>query len=159
MRFRGLRNLDRDICAVIFAAMMVLVVIQIVMRVVFLAPVVGAEELVRYFLICIIFLGAPYAARNGGHIRMEEFQSMLPKPLRSAVRFLSLFFSVAVFGVISFAALLSLAQNLKNSTATLSMPYWLFILPTVLGFVLLTVEYALIFAGSLRGAAGRAETK
>ena len=157
MQLQRFRNLDRDISAIIFAAMMVLVVIQIVMRVVFLAPVVGAEELVRYFLICIIFLGAPYAARNGGQIRMEEFQNMMPKPLRSAVRFLSLFFSVAVFGIIAFAALLSLTQNMKNTTATLSMPYWLFILPAVLGFALLAVEYALLFADFLKKPAGRAE--
>lgn len=144
MRFPKMRDLDRDAGAVLFALLMALVVVQIVMRVVFLAPLVGAEELVRYFLICIIFLGAPYAARSGGHIRMEEFQNKLPAPLRAAVRLLSHLSSVLVFGFISFSALLSLLQNLNNKTATLSMPYWLFILPTAVGFVLLTIEYVLM---------------
>lgn len=150
MRFKGFRNIDRDVSALIFAALMILVIIQVTMRVVFLAPVVGAEELVRYFLICIIFLGAPYAARNGGHIRMEEFQNMMPAPVRSAVRFLSHLGSILVFAIVSFSALLTLVNNMNNKTATLSMPFWLFILPTLVGFVLLTVEYALILAAFLR---------
>jgi len=150
MRFKGFRNIDRDVSALIFAALMILVIIQVTMRVVFLAPVVGAEELVRYFLICIIFLGAPYAARNGGHIRMEEFQNMMPAPVRSAVRFLSHLRAILVFAIVSFSALLTLVNNMNNKTATLSMPFWLFILPTLVGFVLLTVEYALILAAFLR---------
>ena len=154
MQLNRPRNLDRNITAVIFVALMVLVVIQIIMRVIFLAPLVGAEELVRYFLICIIFIGAPFAARNGGHIRMEEFQAMLPKPLRRVVRFLSFLSAVVVFGIVSYSSVLTLFQNINNRTATLSMPFWIFILPTVFGFLLLTMEYGILFAEFLRNPDG-----
>ena len=44
----------------------------------------------------------------------------------------------------------TLLENLRNRTATLSMPFPLFILPTVLGFVLLTLEYGILFISFLK---------
>ena len=38
----------------------------------------GAEELARYFLICLSFIGASYVTHEGGQIRMEEFQVLIP---------------------------------------------------------------------------------
>ena len=55
---------------------------QIVMRGVFGVPMSGAEELARYFLICLSFLAASYVTRDGGQICMEELQAMLPEKLR-----------------------------------------------------------------------------
>ena len=42
------------------------------------ADVSGAEELARYFLICLTFLGVVVGDLEGGQIRMEEFQALLP---------------------------------------------------------------------------------
>ena len=51
---------------------------QIVMRSVFNVPMSGAEELARYFMICLVFLGAPLVTLWGGQIGMEEFQALIP---------------------------------------------------------------------------------
>ncbi len=147
---KSFRDADKKIAALCLMALTVLVVAQVVMRVFFLAPLIGAEELVRYFLICVVLIGAPFAARNGGHIRMEEFQMWLPFPLRLAVRFLVFFSAVIAFGIIAYGSVLTLFQNLHNRTATLSMPFPIFILPTVLGFILLTVEYGVLFREFVR---------
>lgn len=147
---KSCRNLDRAVATLCLVSLTVLVVAQVVMRVFFLAPLIGAEEFVRYLLICVVFIGAPYAARNGGHIRMEEIQMWFPVRLRIALRFLVLLSAVIIFGIISYASVLTMMQNLKNRTATLSMPFWIFIMPTVLGFILLTVEYAVLFIGFIK---------
>lgn len=145
-----IRNTDMYIATLCLVSLTLLVVAQVVMRVFFLAPLIGAEELVRYLLICVVFIGAPYAARNGGHIRMEEIQMWLPFRIRYALRFLAFFSAVIAFGIVSYASILTLLKNLNNRTATLSMPFWIFIFPTVLGFILLTVEYTVLFIGFLK---------
>ena len=63
---------------VLLAALVVTPLVQITMRGVFNVPLAGAEELAKYFLICLTFLAASYVTREGGQIRMEEFQFLLP---------------------------------------------------------------------------------
>ena len=42
----------------------------------------AAEELARYFLICLTFLAASHVTATGGQIRMEEVQAMIPSSPR-----------------------------------------------------------------------------
>ncbi len=142
-----MRNTDRNIATAALFAMVLLVFAQVVMRVVFLAPLVGAEELVRYLLIGVVFIGMPYATRSGGQIRMEEMQSMFPKWIRLSIRFLAFTGGVVVFGTVAAASIITTLHNLRNTTATLSIPFWIFFLPTILGFVLATFEYAVLWIG------------
>ncbi len=135
------RELDRYLSTIILGVLILLVALQVVMRVVFLSPLIGAEELARYFLICVVFLGAPFAARTGGHIRMEELLQRFPTKIRFAISFLIGLSAILVFGIVSVGSVITLFRNLQNRTATLSIPFPIFIAPTVLGFVLLTYEY------------------
>ena len=68
----------RWISLVLLAALIVTPLAQIVMRGVFNVPMAGAEELARYFLICLTFIAASYVTQQGGQIRMEEFQGLVP---------------------------------------------------------------------------------
>ena len=61
---------------------------------------VGAEELARYFLICLTFLGPSYVTLEGGQIRMEEFQGALPPRPRWYLQMAIELAGVAMFGVI-----------------------------------------------------------
>ncbi len=140
LKLGRLRSADRDIATFSLVVMILLVAAQVIMRVVFLAPLVGAEELVRYLLIAVVFIGAPYATRSGGQIRMEELQGAMPKWLQYAIRFLAFTSGVVVFGAIAGATIITTLGNLKNRTATLSIPFWVFFLPMILGFVWMTFE-------------------
>ncbi len=42
------------------------------------APMAGAEEFARYLLVCLTFLAAALVTVEGGQIRMEEFQALIP---------------------------------------------------------------------------------
>ena len=65
---------------VLLAALVITPLAQITMRGIFNVPMSGAEELARYFLICMTFLAAAYVTQQGGQIRMEEFQAVLADP-------------------------------------------------------------------------------
>ena len=49
----------RRVSLILLAALIVTPLLQITMRGIFNVPLAGAEELARYFLICLTFLAAP----------------------------------------------------------------------------------------------------
>ena len=113
---------------------------QIVMRGIFNVPMAGAEELARYFLITLTFLSASYVTQQGGQIRMEEFQGLIPPRPRWWLQLGIDLAGIAMFGVLCVAGVITILKNLDNQTATLEMPFWLFMGPLALGAALLVVE-------------------
>jgi TRAP-type C4-dicarboxylate transport system permease small subunit len=142
---------------VLLALLVVTPLSQIVMRGVFNVPMSGAEELARYFLICLTFLAASYVTHSGGQIRMEEFQAMLPPRPRWLLQMAVELAGIAMFATLFVAGVVTVRNNLSNQTATLEMPFWLFMGPLVVGSLLLVVETAAMFVHTLRR--GRPEEK
>lgn len=110
------------------------------MRGVFNVPLAGAEELAKYFLICLTFLAGSYVTREGGQIRMEEFQAFLPARPRWLLQLAIEVSGVAVFGVLFVASVVTVTRNLNSVTPVLEIPFWLFFAPLVVGSLLLVVE-------------------
>ena len=113
---------------------------QIVMRSVFNVPMSGAEELTRYFLICVVFLAAPHVTHAGGQICMEEFQALIPPRPRWWLQLAIELAGIAFFGGMAVAAVVTIGNNLRNQTATLEMPFWLFMAPLAVGMALMCLE-------------------
>jgi TRAP-type C4-dicarboxylate transport system permease small subunit len=152
-----IRKAVRAICLVLLAALIVTPLLQIVMRGIFNVPMSGAEELARYFLICLSFIGASYVTREGGQIRMEEFQVLIPPTPRWLLQMVIELSAVVIFAVFFVASVVTISNNLRNQTATLEMPFWLFMGPLAVGSLLLIVESAALFIHTLRR--GRPEAK
>jgi TRAP-type C4-dicarboxylate transport system permease small subunit len=152
-----IRKAVRAICLVLLAALIVTPLLQIVMRGIFNVPMSGAEELARYFLICLSFIGASYVTREGGQIRMEEFQVLIPPMPRWLLQMLIELSAVILFLVFFVASVFTISNNLRNQTATLEMPFWLFMGPLALGSLLLIVESMALFVHTFRR--GRPEAK
>ena len=123
---------------------------QILVRGVFNAPMASAEELARYFLICLTFLASSYVTVEGGQIRMEEFQGLLPARPRWYLQMTIELAGVAMFAVIFVAAAITIGDNLENQTPTLEMPFWLFMAPLLVGSLLLMLETLMQFLHTLR---------
>ena len=124
--------------------------LQIVMRGIFNLPMAGAEELTRYFLICLVFIASPWVTQQGGQIRMEEFQAMVPPRPRWMLQLAIDLSGVAMFAVVLAAGIVTIRNNLENQTATLEMPFWLFMGPLVVGALMLVVETGVAFVNTYR---------
>jgi TRAP-type C4-dicarboxylate transport system permease small subunit len=135
-----MRKAVRRASLVLLAALIVTPLAQITMRGVFNVPLAGAEELAKYFLICLTFLSAAYVTREGGQIRMEEFQFLLPPKPRWMLQLVIEASGIAVFGVLFVAAVITITRNLNSVTPVLEIPFWLFFAPLVVGSLLLVVE-------------------
>jgi len=142
---------------VLLALLIVTPLAQIVMRGIFNVPMSGAEELARYFLICLTFLAASYVTHEGGQIRMEEAQALLGPRVRFALQVTIDLVGIAMFATFFVAGAITIRNNLQNQTATLEMPFWLFMGPLVVGSLLLVIETTALLVHTWKR--GRAEEK
>ena len=147
----------RAIACLLLLLLVVTPFAQIIMRGVFNVPMSGAEEMARYMLICLCFMAGALVTIDGGQIRMEEVQALLPERPRWLLQLLIELSAIAVFGFLAYAAFVTIANNMNNQTATLEMPFWLFMAPLAIGSTLLCLATALLFHHTWRR--GRPEDK
>jgi TRAP-type C4-dicarboxylate transport system permease small subunit len=146
-----LRRALRWISLAVVAVMIALPAVQVVLREVLDAPFVGAEELTRFMLICIVFVTLPYVVASGSNIRLEEILHLFPKP---AQRFLHV--AIAATGALAFGAAavsiaVATARNLQNATPTLGIPYYVFFSAAFVGLGAAAIETALQLWKALAG--------
>ena len=97
------RTALRWVCLALLSLLIATPLAQIVMRSVFNVPMSGAEELARYFMICLVFLGAPLVTLWGGQIGMEEFQALIPARPRWWLQLLIEVAGIALFALVAVA--------------------------------------------------------
>lgn len=125
---------------VMLVAMVTLPFLQVVAREIVGAPLIGAEELARFMLICTVFIALPYVAAGGANIRMEEILSLCPKRFVRSVKLVTAIVAIATFATAAVASLIAITSNLDNATPTLGMPYWLFLGAAFVSFTMTTAE-------------------
>ena len=135
-----IRTAVRWISLALLAALVITPLAQITMRGIFDVPMAGAEELARYFLISLSFIAASYVTEQGGQIRMEEFQGLIPPKPRWLLQLLIELSGAVFFAVLFVAAAVTIRNNLQNQTAVMELPFWLFMGPLAIGSLLLVVE-------------------
>jgi TRAP-type C4-dicarboxylate transport system permease small subunit len=145
-----IRNGVRGVSLLLLAAVVITPLAQITMRGVLNVPMAGAEEMTRYFLICLTFLAASYVTEQGGQIRMEEFQGLIPPRPRWILQLLIELSGVVVFSILFAASVVTISRNLNNQTPIMEMPFWLFMAPLALGSALLVVETLAMFVHTWR---------
>lgn len=104
--------------------------------------VAWTEEVARYSLIALTFIGAAGAVRRGSHIRVELLESLLPLPAR---RVLQALLDATRLGFWAFGAWVGFdladrmgTMPMDSLDATLAWVYW----PVFAGFVLMTLREA-----------------
>jgi TRAP-type C4-dicarboxylate transport system permease small subunit len=76
--------------SVMLAVMLASILLQVVLRNVFGFGFVWTEELARYAMIWLVFVGAIVSLRKGSHIAMTMFADALPSGLRKAAHLVTL---------------------------------------------------------------------
>jgi TRAP-type C4-dicarboxylate transport system permease small subunit len=122
------------VTVLMMAGIILVPVAQVVMRGVFGLPFIGAEELTRFLLICVIFCGYPLVVEAGENIVMGELKAALPRRIRSAVNVAISVSAVLVTGFLAYVTAANISRNLDNTTPTLGIPFWIFLAATFFGF-------------------------
>ena len=136
----GLVHLNRWVVIVLMAMMAVLVFANVVARYVFSYSFVWAEEVTRYMMIWVGFIGSGLVLRYGAHISVEAFQDVLPVPAARATRAL-----VVLILAVSFAAMTWLGAQYVlfawgQETPVLNWNFGLVYLAVPIGMALMLVH-------------------
>ncbi|WP_340120010.1 TRAP transporter small permease subunit [Pelagibius sp. 7325] len=130
-------------CVLVLVALVAVPFIQVVMRDLFGAPIIGAEEFTRFLLIVLVFTAFPIVVMQHENIVMAEFREALPARPRKVVAFVIALSAALAAGFIAYVAWITIFKNLNNATPTLKIPFWLFLGSTFVGFALAAVVHLL----------------
>jgi TRAP-type C4-dicarboxylate transport system permease small subunit len=112
---------------------------------------IGAGELTRFMLICVVFVTLPYVISSGASIRMEDLTNWLPQGVRRVITVLIPATGVLGFGIAAYAVAAAVLRNLNNATPTLGIPYWIFFSAAFVGLLMAAIECAIQVAKALQG--------
>jgi TRAP-type C4-dicarboxylate transport system permease small subunit len=115
------------------------------------ADFVGAEELTRFMLICVVFVTLPFVVSSGASIRMEEILQSFPTRLRHGLRIAIAGTASLAFATASYSVGIATLSNLHNATPTLGIPYWVFFSAAFLGLLIAAIECAIQLVKIIRG--------
>src|SRR5215207_4108740 len=136
------RRVLRWASLVMVAVMIALPAVQVVLRELLDLPFIGAEELTRFMLICVVFVTFPYVVVSGTNIRLDEGLHLLPKTLQRAIHILIAATGAVTLAVAAVAIAVATMRNLQDATPTLGIPYWVFFSASFLGFLFAAAEFA-----------------
>ncbi|SMC95193.1 TRAP transporter small permease [Rhizobium sp. RU36D] len=122
------------VVAVMVAGLVLVPTAQVIMRNVFVLPFIGAEELTRFLLICLVFCAYPLVVQNGENIVMGEIKAALPSRLRAVVNISISLSAIAITVFLAWVTATNISKNLSNATPTLGIPFWIFLGATLFGF-------------------------
>ena len=124
--------------------LILLVVMDVSIRALSLQPFIGTIEVVRCCLIWSVFISLRYTTKAGGHIRMDDLLARFPRKVQSVFGLVWHLSAVGVFGIVSVSSVLATIRNPYGATEALGIPFWIFFLPTIIGFSLVTLQYIVI---------------
>jgi TRAP-type C4-dicarboxylate transport system permease small subunit len=108
------------------------------------------EEIARYLLICVVFVGAAIGVRRNNHVQVDFFYRLLPRPLQRLMSTLVDLFRVAFLG---YAAWLTWELTQKIGGQQMSIVDWpigIVYSVVLFGFVLMTWRAAQVAVGNWR---------
>jgi TRAP-type C4-dicarboxylate transport system permease small subunit len=113
-------NAVRTLIGVLLIASVVLNLANVIGRKFLHAPISGAEEVMNFLMVALVFFGAGAVAYDGTHINMEILIDRLPAPIRDAFKAFAQLAAIAVAAVIinlGIPIVLHLAQFNERSQA------------------------------------------
>lgn len=118
---RFVRVLERA-CAVLFILMTLLLFAQVVLRYVFAASLFWAEELARFSMVWLVFLGSVMAACTGAHTRIGFFVDLLPAVPRRCVEGGVTLVCAAAAGTIAWYGLTVARLGMLSKSPAMGLP-------------------------------------
>lgn len=126
---------------IIFSSLLLFV--NVIMRYVFTLPIYWAEELVRYLMVWMIFVGASQVAVWGGHVSVDIVPRIISKRANIV---LSLFVNIVAILFCILLAYFSFQQMSRVKAAqqispAMELPMWIAYLSIPLGTLLMLIRF------------------
>lgn len=138
-----LDNIEDKLLYILLPFMCVVIFIATFCRFTKIIALPWSEELARYCMVWIIFLGIGSAAKTGGHFCVEAITMVLPKTFRNILSVIRVVIVGAFNLFVSFYAM-KIVQNqimMQQVTPSLKWPMWMIYAAIPIGCILMTIRY------------------
>ena len=137
-------------------AIVLLITYDVTMRYFFNDPQVFVDELASFLEVLVIFGGAAYTFRTGGHVRVDLLTSHLHPARRAALRVVTLLMGVVFLSIVLWVTTQSAitAYQYGRVSAVMLYPLWLPMAVIPAGLALMAVAMLLTLVRQLRAMLG-----
>ncbi len=146
-------NFEGYLCVGMLIVLSIVVFAQVVCRFILKSSLPWSEELSRYLLVWVSFLGGAYGVKTGAHLGVEAVTLMMPKKLRKVAEILMLVVGIvlcAVFMKLGIDIVQTQFKRIQYSPAMhIPMGYAYLAIPVGMAFFIL--RYALKLADAIKG--------
>lgn len=140
---RVLLRLNRWLVVIILAAMAMMVFANVALRFLTDESILWVEEVSRYLMIWLTFLGAGLVLRYGGHIGIDTLQDSFPRQA-TAIRWLIFLLLLGFFGFMVWIGTRYATLTWGQTTPVMQIPVGVVYLAMPVGFALLIVHLLLM---------------
>ncbi|MDR1741894.1 MAG: TRAP transporter small permease [Synergistaceae bacterium] len=140
------------LCGLAILAMGLILAYEVVCRYFFDAPTSWAQETSIYLFMWTMLAGSAYTLMQGKHVRIDLVFERLPRRVQLVLDALTSLAGVAFCAVVTWQAwdmIASAIRHTKVSATLLRVPMWIPLSSLLLGFGLLTFQFAFIIADRL----------
>ena len=122
--------------------MMILITLDVSLRFLFRAPIMGSVEIVQFMLVIAVFFGLAHTQRAGENIRMTLLVDSLPVRLQAAIDAVTGLVTTGLCVAIAYAFYYHISGRYGRvlTTDLLEVPLWPFKALAMAGVVLLVVQ-------------------
>lgn len=150
---RRLNGILGTLCGLGILAMGLILFYEVVSRYFFNAPTIWASEVAVYIFMWTMFCGAAYTLQEGKHVHIDLLLERLPNPLRRVLRFLTSLAGTAYCALVTHQGWGMVGKALKynkHSPTPLHVPLVIPLAALVIGFGLLTIQFAFMTLTAFR---------
>jgi C4-dicarboxylate transporter, DctQ subunit len=139
---KKLDNFEENLIAILLPLMCIIVFMSTFFRYTKLLVIPWGEELARYMMIWIIFLGIGTATKRNAHFAVGAFVGILPKALQKYIAVVKTLVVIAFSVVIvSLSLKIMMAQmSMEQTSPALQMPMWIAYAAMPVGCVLMIIR-------------------
>ena len=118
--------------------LMLLTVVAVVMRYVFNAPILGAQDISEISLAVVVFLGIPYCGWTGGHVAVDLISTVVGESRLRYTDTLMRLVGAVLFGFVAWQAMRQGLDALEYGDATnlVDIPHYPFMFLMSFGWLL-----------------------
>jgi TRAP-type C4-dicarboxylate transport system permease small subunit len=141
---RWLVTLNRWFVIVLMAVMAVLVFVNVVSRYAFNHSLIWVEEVTRYMMVWVGFIGSGLVLRYGAHIAVDVFQDLLPTRAAQVLRALVVVVLAVAFAAMAWLGVEYVRFAWDQETPVLNWNFGLVYLAIPIGSMLMLAHLALV---------------
>ncbi|MDO4621441.1 MAG: TRAP transporter small permease [Eubacteriales bacterium] len=134
-------NAEVLLCGLFFAAILIVITVQIVMRNIVGHGLNWAEEVTRYLHVWVTYIGLSYATRMNSHIQIDVFRQRLPEKVQKVIMVIIQLILLALFVALFVGSLQVCIKvaTLNNRAESMNVSQnWMYIsAPLGLGFCII----------------------